>query len=118
MSFNLTTSAAIISKAGANASAVAVASGALMALWCDQAEATFCMRTRKDWVTDLTSVTTNFKPMISDAVSDMAAIKVVNYDMSGYTSKREAETILDVLDYNAKGIIKDLSQKEFQEVID
>ena len=117
MSFNLTTSGAIIDKAGAYVNSTAVASGALLSLYCDMAEATLCGKTRYDWVANIESVGTNFKPMLSDVVSDLAATKLINYDMSGYTSRTEAQTMLDVLSDNANSIIKDLREMNIKEVM-
>lgn len=114
MSFNICTSQAIIRKAGANASATATASSALLADYCDQAESTICMRTRKDWITDWANVDTNIKPSVSEAVAAIAAMSIINYDMSGYTSRAEAQTMLDVLNNEASQIIKDLKDKNFQ----
>lgn len=117
MSFNLTSSYAIISKAGAHASSTAVASSALIALFCDQAEADVCFRTRYDWVTNLASVKSNFQSMLSDIVSDLAAMKLICYDMSNYISRSEAQTILDVLNDNSNKILKELLEEDFKEVI-
>lgn len=117
MSFNLCSSGAITRKAGASASAVATASGALLADFCDQAEATLCGRTRFDWVTNYANVPTNFKPMLAEAVSDLAAMKVINFDMSNYTSREEAETMLDVLRDNSEIIIKHLQESKNREIL-
>lgn len=114
MSFTLTTSLAIIRKAGLGANTTIVASGAAIQNWCDQAESEFCGLTRKDWITDYASIATNLKPMIEDAVSGFAAIKVIQYDMSGYTSRTEAQTLLDVLTDNNMKIVNQLKDKENQ----
>ena len=50
MSFTTCTSAAIVRKAGKNASSIATASGALLQDYADQAESVVCMKTHKDWV--------------------------------------------------------------------
>jgi hypothetical protein len=117
MSYTLCTSEAIIRKAGANANSTAIASAALLADFADKAEGQLCMKTRKDWVSSY-AVTTNFRPALADAVSDLAAMKVINYDMSGYTSRLEAQTMLDVLKDNSDKIIADLKEKTTQEAID
>ena len=115
MSYTLCTSAAIIEKAGANASSVAIASAALLASFADKAESDLCMKTRYDWVANYSSVKTNFKPALADAVSDLAAMKVLNYDASGYTSRAEYQTMLNVLWNNFNNLIIDLREKTFQE---
>ena len=115
MSFTLCTSGAIIFKAGANASSAATTSGAMLADFCDEAEGQFCFRTRFDWVANWADVGANFKPAIADAVSDLAAMKVMNYDMSGYTSRQEAGTMLDILNNNSTQIVTDAKDFKTQD---
>jgi hypothetical protein len=117
MSFNLTSSGAIISKCGANVNSNIVASGAILSKWCDQAEAQLSTITRKDWVADYSLVGANFKGILDDVTSDMVAIKAVTYDMSGYTSKEEAQTILDVLRDNMIRCIEVLRDDKYKEVM-
>lgn len=118
MSFTLTSSGAIVSKAGANVNSTAAASGALIKLWCDQAEAAVNAATRKDWVAGYAGVTANFKGILDDVASDMAAMKLINYDMSGYTSRLEATTMLDVLRDNIIRNIEILKDDKNKEVMD
>lgn len=96
MSWNLTTSGAAISKAGLNANSNVIISGAVMGKWCDDSEAKVCAETRRDWVSLSASTLANFAGALSDAVSSDIAIKIINYDMSGYTSRAEAQTMLNV----------------------
>ena len=96
MSWTLTTSGACINKAGYGANASVIASTAIMAEFSDMAEAEISTLTRKDWVTDYSSVKTNFKKVLSDLASDLVAMKIIEYDMRGF-SQRRAETMLDVL---------------------
>jgi tellurite resistance protein len=118
MSWTLSTSAACIAKAGKNANSTIVASNATLATWSDEAESQLAVLTRKNWVTDYAAVTANFKPALDDAVSDLVAMRIVNYDMSGYTGKREAETILDVLRDNFSRILSVLDKDNVKEVMD
>lgn len=117
MSFTLCTSGAIVNKAGAKASTTATTSNAILSDFSDEAESYICMRSRFDWLKNYTSVKTNFKPVLADAVSSIAAMKVVNYDMSKFSTRLEAQTVLDVLRDNAEQILQDLEKKEIQEVM-
>lgn len=115
MSWTLSTSAAAIAKAGAGANTTIVASTATLAKWSDEAEGTLCSVTRYDWLTNYTSIGTNFKPILDDTISDIVGMKIINYDMSGYTSRAEAQTMLDVLrDNHIRNIeiLKDEKNKE------
>src|SRR3990167_5726620 len=104
-SFNLTSSQAIIAMAGANVSTIVTSSGALMAKFCDQAEAMTALLTRKDWVASKSTITTNLLAVLDEVVASYASVKLINYDMSGYTNSGEAVTMVNILlnNYN-KGV--------------
>lgn len=96
MTFTLCSSLAIIRKAGSNASSAAIASTALLLDYCTQSEGKFCALTRFDWVANYSTVATEIKEAVADAVSSDAAIKVLGYDPSGYSKLLEAQTIMDM----------------------
>ena len=112
MSYSLAASQAIISKAGSGVNPDAAASHALVGRWSNMAEHTFCSLTRRDWLTNTAGDAAS--GAIEDAVSDLAAMKLISYDMSGYTSRAEAQTMLDVLTDNARRIIDFLKEDENQ----
>lgn len=112
MTFTLTTSGAIIEKAGANVSSTAVASGGLMLSVATQAEGDINAKTRYDWVTNYADVGTNFQGILTSACSAWAATKLINYDMSGYTSRQEAVTMMNTLWTEYKEAIKALEDAE------
>jgi hypothetical protein len=115
MSYTLTTSGSAIFKAGDGASTASKTSGSLIMDFVDKAESQFCMLTKYDWITNYSSVPANYKPAISDAVSDLAGIKLITYDMDGYISAN-AQTLLDALKNNSDRIIeflKDEKGKDF-----
>jgi len=116
MPFTLCTSWAIITKAGANASSIATASGAILAQFSEEAEAQTIVVGRYDWVTNYASVNANAKLILNDVTSSLAAMKVISYDMSGYTTRGEAQTMLDVLRDNASqglALLKDQNTDTF-----
>lgn len=115
MTFTLTTSGACLIKAGAGANPAV--SGSYLDTFSDQVEAKICALTRKDWVTDYATIKTNFKNILSDVASDLIAIKIINYDMSGYTSRAEAQTMMDVLKDNADENLKALKEDKIKEVM-
>ena len=115
MSFNLTTSHAIIWAAGKDANSTAFASGSIMAKWCDEAEAVLAADTKYDWVANYSSVLANTQQALSEAAAARAAIKLVKYDMSGYPSRTYAETTLDVLDNTYRELVKVLKEKPLQD---
>jgi len=115
MSFELTTSGACFSKAGANCSSTLQGNPTIYTKYYDQAQANLNAITRRDWLTLSGSTLTNFKGILDDVISDMVAMKIINYDMSGYTSSYEAMTMLDFLKDNIAtnlACLKDDTKKE------
>ena len=117
MSWTLCTSGAAIAKAGKNANSTIVASTATLAEWSDEAEGSICAFTRKDWITDYSTIKTNFKPCLADCASDLIAMKIINYDMSGFSKLLEAETMLDVLRDNSSRNLTLLNNDNKKEIL-
>lgn len=99
MSWTLSTSGAAIYKSGANHNTVfdGTTGYTILTNWSDQVEAQLNSLSGYDWVANFASLQTNFKSILDDTVSDILAMRIINYDMSGYTSRTEAQTMLDVI---------------------
>lgn len=97
MTETLCTSGAVFRKAGTNASSTITASAAAITEFINQAEGKLGLDTRYDWVTNYANVSAIGKEVLEEAVSDYAAIAVINYDMSGFTSRQEALTMVNIL---------------------
>lgn len=106
MSWNLTTSGAAKAKAGENYDTSIGAED--LDKFCDDAEGTLNMRTKFDWVTNIASVGAQYSGALSDVVSSMVAMDMINYNMSGFTSRAEAQTMLDVQRDKVERGIKEL----------
>jgi hypothetical protein len=115
MSYNLTTSGSCISKAGSKSNI----SGCYLYIsdWCDKAEGDFCADTRRNWVVLSGATIAVFRGAISDAVSDLVGMKIINWDMSGFTSRSEAQTMLDVLRDDYTRIVNICKEDENKEVM-
>jgi hypothetical protein len=96
MSFELCASTAIVMYAGKNVNTDATASSALLAQFCDDAQAELNVRTRYDWVTSSAAVLQFYKPYLQGIIAPKAAINLIKYDMSGYTSRGEAEDLINI----------------------
>jgi hypothetical protein len=119
MSFTLTTSGAAIVKAGAGANSVIVANVANLEKFSDQAEGRIVAQTRRDWVTDYSNLSTEIKGILDDVASSLIAMQIINYDMGGYTSRAEAQTMLNVQDNTASSginILKDFKSNDIRSV--
>lgn len=83
-------------KAGANASATSIAEG-YTNVYILLAEAQLSASARYDWVTNYASVSAIGKEILRDAASSYAAVQAINYDMSGFSSRQEAITMVNIL---------------------
>ena len=113
MSWNFTSQAKAVAKAGANANSTITISDATLADWSDDIEGDINTITKRDWITNPPS--TNTAGILSNIASSMIAMQIINYDMGGYTSRTEAQTMLDVLDNDIDKKLKDLKDKTIQE---
>ncbi len=96
----LCVSGAATSKAGANISATIIAGWSDTSeyeKWILQAETLISQISRYDWVANYGTIKANFKPLLEEISSNLAAIYAIQYDMSGYTSRGEAESMITVL---------------------
>jgi len=112
----LCTNTNVTYQAGANASATSKAE-AYTNVYILLAEAKLCLDTRYDWVTNYASVSAIGKEVLREAASCYAAIAVINYDMSGFSSRQEALTMVNILWARyidiVKRIVDDNKYKEF-----
>jgi len=93
------TSNEIINAAGANASAVSV-SEAGTNQFIAMAEGVINAVCRKVFAADqaaFTALPAGGKKILSETASCLAGIRCIEYDMSGYTSRAEAEDMINVL---------------------
>lgn len=117
MSFTYCTSGAIVNKAGINVNSAAAASGALLQQFSDEAEAFINAVTRVNSTGSYSGWTTATKAILQEATSCLAAMNLINYDMSGYTSRLEAQTMLDVLRDRAERCISLLNDDKVKTYI-
>lgn len=82
--------------AGADASSTSTAE-AYTNVYILMAEAQLSSAARYDWVTNYSSISTIGKEILRDAAASYAAVKAINYDMSGFTSRQEALTMVNIL---------------------
>ena len=109
------TTAEIERKAGANASATSKAE-AYTNDYIAQAESLINVATRFNWSDAYSGLNTDVKMILKEVASNIAAIYVISYDMSGYTSRIEAEDMINVLRDAALrgiGVLKDKKQEDF-----
>lgn len=96
MSWTFTTSGSAILSGGQYANATIIISGSALASWSDEAEGYIAAHTRRDWKTNYASLDADIKLALTCAANAYIGNKIINYDMSGFTSRLEAENMLDV----------------------
>ena len=117
MSWTLCTSGAAVVKAGAGANSSIIVSGSALSGWSDEVEGRIVTNTRRNWVTEYGSIgNTGVKNLLSEVSSDLIAMKIIAYDMKGFTSRFEAQLMLDQLRDNALGILKWLTDFKADEI--
>lgn len=85
-----------VRKAGANASAVSILDTYTDA-WGHQAESFVNAATRFNWSDKYGALNEDVKFLLEDAATDLVAIRIIAYDMSGYSTRNEAESMISVL---------------------
>ena len=65
--------------------------------WLSQAEAVVNVMSRYDYVENSGAISSNQLPILKEATANLAAIEAIRYDMSGYTTRGEAEDMITVL---------------------
>jgi hypothetical protein len=109
------TKAEVLRKAGDGASATSIAE-AYTNDFMTQAESTINVMTRKNWSDLYTGLNTDVKAILKETASNLAAIYVINFDMSGYTNLTEAANMINILRDVALrniSILRDLKQQDF-----
>jgi len=88
-------SGAIAIKVGANVSSAGYTE-ANRNITAIQAEDFINVITRYNWTDNYAGLNTDVKSVLEEASAAWAAIDFINYDMSGYTSRTEAELMINV----------------------
>ena len=100
-------------KCGANASSVSKASG-YVDDYLTQAESLINATTTFNWTDAYDALNTDVKGILKMAASAWAAVMVIRYDMSGFTSRQEALTMINSLLHEYNTAIKELKEKDTQ----
>ena len=90
------TTAEVIRKAGANASTVSITE-IFVNDYISQAESEINGATRYNWSDKYSTLNDDVKGILKEAASNLAAIYIICYDMSGYMSLSEAESMITIL---------------------
>lgn len=109
------TTAEVERKAGANVSSVSKAE-AYTNDYVAQAESHINAVTRFNWSDSYSTLNTDTRDILKEAASNLAAIYAIQYDMSGFTSRIEAEDMVNILRdaaLRALSLLRDQKTKDF-----
>jgi len=104
-----------VNKAGANASSSST-NESLVSDFVKQSEGVICSITRHNWIDSYSGLNDDVKFLLNQVTSDLAAIYIITYDMSGYTDRVEAETMINVYRESATrgmSLLKNQEVKDF-----
>jgi len=107
----------ILLRVGTNASATVKAAGWFDSIILDVEAFINCI-SRYDWSTEdaATTITASVRGILIDTGACLAAIEGISWDMSGYTSRAEAESMVTILRDIAMrnlSILRDLKTQTF-----
>ncbi len=103
------TTAEVQYKAGANASATSKAE-AYVNSYMTQAESRINVDTHYNWSDNYSTLNVDVKGILKEAASNLAAVYVIQFNMGGYTSALEAQSMIDILMYNYNACISILKE--------
>lgn len=105
-----------VRKAGVNANSTATSSESILNDFMAQAESTINVLSQVNWSDIYSGLDSDIKGILKKAQTADVGNKIIAYDMGGYTSRFEAETMLDVNkdDFNvALSLLKDHKKRKF-----
>jgi hypothetical protein len=112
-----TKNADIQARAGENANTTAKAVAATD-IYVLNVESTINSLTRFNWSDAFTAgLNVDVQGVLTDTGASMCAMNVINADMSGFTSRTEAQTMLDVLNNNVQRNLSILRDRKVQTFI-
>jgi len=111
------TTAEVERKAGSGASATSKAE-AYVNQYVAEAESFINIMTRFNWSDVYSALNVDVKNVLKSVASDLAAIYVIQYDMSGYSSRVYAENSVNILRDSALRGLAVLRDKKIQKFIE
>ena len=112
-------SGAALLKAGANVADPMPSTGTDFGvdIWITEAESLINTICRYNFTDDYSGLNDDVKKILHGIASDLAAINAITYDRSGYTSRVEAEDMINVLRDSALRGLAILRDKKAQDFI-
>lgn len=103
----------VLNKVGAGANSIASSINSILN-FVIQAESILNVRTRYNWTNNYASIDVDYKYIINKVVSNLAAIEVIRYDVTGYDSRLETQDMISNLRSEAEMLMYILSDDDTQ----
>lgn len=107
----------VVDKVGSGANTDAIAVGAV-GNYVRNAESILNGRTKKNWTDIYTTLNADVKYLFNEIVSNMAAIKVINFDTTNYNSRLEAGQMIEQLRWGSEKLINELKNESVKNFIE
>ena len=119
MAGTLALSAGVIIKCGANVSA-SISNGTVdVNPFIEQAEGYLCAIAKHDLVTNWSTISGgSVGPMLTEYCERSGAVEGISYDMSGYSSRIEAEDMINIHLFEMGKIIEVLKKADIQDFME
>lgn len=112
MTFTFCTSGAMTQKAGQNVNSAIILSGAFLQVISDETESFINNYTRINYTDKYATLNVDTKYILQELASNIGAQYLIMYDMSNYSSRYEAELMLDFLRDRVQADLKILEDKK------
>lgn len=116
MTGTLCASQAVLDRIGPFANASIHASGAIIDRYIENAEQVIVAKTRRDWVTSYSDLIDSTKGLLESCAAAKAARDIITFDMSGFSTRAEAITMINVNESEFQSNLKDLKDLDIVKI--
>jgi len=116
MTGTLCASQAVLDRIGPYANSTFLASQALVDRYIENAEQLIVGKTKRDWVDSYANVLTSTKAILESCCAAKAARDIINFDMSGFATRAEAITMINVNESEYQSNLKDLKDLDIVKI--
>ena len=112
-------SSAAVAKAGSGVNTDVLDDSVALASFSDAAEGEIVAETRRDFLTSYSDLHAGISGAVAAVCASKIAKQMIQYDMSGYTSLEQAQTMLDVQDdvvRKGMAILKDFKSNDVKPI--
>lgn len=108
----LCASQAVLDRVGINANSTIIASEAIIERYIETAEGVIVAETKRAWVDEFASAPSSVQKILESCTASHAAKNIIMFDMSNFTTRAEAITMLNVNESEFQRTIKALKDQD------